>query len=113
MTPNCQYVADGSMMLPGIGDKESTVVGSGLYQLEDVNRMQVPPGRWQYPTMIPHSHFNLLLSTVMRKFDMTKEEADNAILAHNAARVPDFFRSPHREHALAQFRTAQQNALLR
>jgi len=111
--PNCQYVADGSCLLPGIGDKDASAIGSELYHDEDVNRMSVPPGRWQYPTLIPHSHFKVLHQTVMRKFGMTDKEADQAIISHNAARVPDFFRSPQREHALIQFQQARQNALLR
>jgi hypothetical protein len=112
-SPECQYVADGACMLPGIGDKESTAIGSGLYHLEDVNRMMVPPGRWQYPTLVAHSHFSVLLNTVVRQFGMTREEADHAIIAHNASRVPDFFRSPQREQALFNVTQAKTNATLR
>jgi hypothetical protein len=93
---NAQYVADGSMVLPGLDGEDDTHVPSKAFSIERMSLAEVPPGGgWIYD----HEGFRILESTLdksakklARLSGMEQPKARSLILLANLKRVPQHFR---------------------
>lgn len=88
---NCQYVANGSVTLPPVGNRQ----GASIYAQEKANQemhtMITPPKGWQYPGVLADNHINAVVHAVVTAQKIPRPEAIARIYAHNRVRVPEFF----------------------
>jgi hypothetical protein len=112
ISPEAQYVADGSMRLPDVAGSGVRYIAGGAIDLEGINTAVTPPGGWKHPVLGRYvTHFRVAVADVARMAQVPLSQAKTEILQHTVDQSPDFFTQPHKQNLLANVQMAVQNAL--
>lgn len=108
--PNAQYVADGAMTLPAVGDTPELVI-ERIKPPPEINMNETPPGNWQFPDCPPCPHPVAAVQFV-RQVNPTwdKKRAMEELVAFNMKRIPSWFNQTSVDPELKKFMVAKRNA---
>lgn len=105
-----QYVADGAMILPTVGDTPELVI-ERTKPPPEININETPPGNWQFPDCPPCPHPVAAVQFV-RQANPTwdKKKALDELVAFNMKRIPSWFNQTSVDPELKKFMVAKRNA---
>jgi len=105
-----QYVADGAMTLPAVGDTPELVI-ERTKPPPEININETPPGNWQFPDCPPCPHPVAAVQFV-RQANPTwdKKKALDELVAFNMKRIPSWFNQTSVDPELKKFMVAKRNA---
>ncbi len=108
---NAQYSADGSMILPAVGDAPELVIERTKPKIE-VNVNETPPGFWQFPDCPPSMHPQAAVQFIRQTChpEWSKEQALAELVDFNVKRRPDWFNQFTLDPELRKFTVAKRNA---
>lgn len=104
-----QYVADGEVLLPQVGDTPELHIESKLHGFRPLDTTVTPPGGWKWDGLTPQLSFTVQASAVARTLGVPVSEAGTFLYHSNCQRNPDFFKRTDGESMLTNFRKAQRN----
>ena len=107
---NAQYVADGAVVLPAVGDLEEWIIASALGGFREPNPQECPPNMWQYPGALSQYNLVAIANEVAGKEGISFNEAQQKVFDVNTERCPDFFRRSDRNSILVNVIRARENA---
>lgn len=107
---NAQYVADGGVVLPAVGDTPELVITSPFRGFRPFDPRVTPPEGWKYPGCITQLSLNALASEVRKKEAISVDEASQRVYTYNCERCPDFFRSTEFDRSLHIVNKSRTNA---
>lgn len=104
-----QYVADGEVLLPQVGDTPELHIESTLNGFRPLDTTVTPPGGWRYDGLTPQLSFPVQVAAVARTLGVAKDEATTILYEANCLRAPGFFKRTDGEARLTNFRKALNN----
>lgn len=107
---NAQYVADGRVVLPAIGDKEGLVIESPYSGFRPYTLSECPPKGWQYPGLTSQYSIQVQGDILAKKDGISRQEAMDSIYQVALERIPEYFRTSMPDGLLRGVTKAKQHA---
>lgn len=107
---NAQYVADGRVTLPAIGDKCELVIEGPFNGFRSYTPSDCPPGGWTYPGLIMQYSMEAQARAVSKLEKSSLDESRQKVYKVALNRNPEYFRVQFPESLLQRVNKSKQNA---